>query len=161
MKYFYYFLLLPVLIIGACQSNEPCNSVSIGEKNYLNVKIVSSSGIGGFVDNGYTEFEVVEIGKTYSAEYNGQYDQNYSSVYTSLKLPIAHNYPQTTFVLKGATVSNDTIQVNEYNARAEMTDDCGYRLNIDEPKISKFTFSVKSKPEFDSINRILTFRIQI
>lgn len=161
MKKLFCFLVLSALTLQACKYNEPCNQVNIGNKDYLNIKIVSSTGIGGFVANGYTSFEVVEIGKSYSTEYNAYYEQTYSGTYTSLKLPIAHNYPQTTFVFKGAGVTNDTIQVNAYNARAEVTEDCGYRLTIDEPIISKFTFSIKSKPEFDSTNKILTFRIQI
>ena len=161
MKKLLILLVLSTLLLQACKYNEPCNQVNMANKDYLNVKIVSSSGVGGFVANGYTSFEVVEIGKSYSTEYNAYYDQSYSGTYTSLKLPIAHNYAQTTFVFKGASVANDTIQVNAYNARAEVTDDCGYRLTIDEPIISKFTYSIKSKPEFDSINKILTFRIQI
>ena len=153
------FLLFITSFLAACDNNQPCNTVGLATKDYLNVKIVSSAGVGGFVANGYTTFEVPEVNQTFSTEYNGYYEDSYGSTYTSLKLPIAHNYAQTTFIFKGPSLAPKTILVNNYNARAELQEECGYRLTIDEPQIATFTFTNKSKPTFDAENKILTFQI--
>ncbi len=148
------------ILFAACSKQQPCNSVGLVTKDYLNVKIGSYSGIGGFVANGYSKFEVLEVNQSYSTEYNGYYEYNYSSTFTSLKLPIAHNYEQTTFVFKGDTVAPETLMVNNYNARAEFSDECGYRLTIDKPTVAICTFSQKTKnPEFDDNNKILKLQI--
>ena len=158
MKKTIFFLSL-IALFAACDTQQPCNTVNLATKDYLNVKIVSSIGVGGFVANGYTSFEVLEVNQAYPTDYNAYYEDPYSATFTSLKLPIAHNYAQTTFIFKGPTVASDTLMVNNYNARAELTNDCGYRLTIDEPQVSLFTFSTKSKPVFDTDNKILTFQI--
>jgi hypothetical protein len=145
--------------ISSCTYKDPCTSVSLATKDYLNVKFVSNVGIGGFVDNGYSTFTVAEVNQTYSTEYNGYYDGTWGSAYTSLKLPIAHNYEQTTFIFKGDTVVPETLIVNAYNARAELSEDCGYRLVIDEPQIKSCTFSTVSKPVYDASNRVLSLQI--
>jgi hypothetical protein len=159
MKKIVYTFFLSI-VLYSCDYKQPCDSVSQAKKNYLNVKIVSSLGVGGFVDNGYTSFEVTEVNQSFPTDYNAFYEGSGGVNFTSLKLPIAHNYSTTTFVFKGANIPNDTIQVNGYNPHAELTDDCGYRLSIDEPNISIFTFAVKSKPVWDDANKILTFQIQ-
>lgn len=157
-KIAFIFLCLPFFV--SCNKQQPCNTVNLAEKDYLNVKFGSFTGIGGFVANGYSRFEVLEVNQSFPTDYNAYYDTKYSPNPTSLKLPIAHNYLQTTFVFKGDTVSPETLMVNNYNARAELTDECGYRLTIDKPNIGYFTFSQKtSNPEFDETNKILKLQI--
>ena len=149
-----------ISLFYACEKQVPCNSVNLASRDYLKVKMVSNSGIGGFVANGYSSFYVIEVDKDFSTEYNANYDFTYSSSLNSLKLPIAHNYQQTTFVFKGDTVQPETLMVNNYNARAELTNDCGYRLTIDKPQIETCTFSqYSSNPEFDEVNKILKIQL--
>lgn len=153
-------LLSFISLFFACEKQVPCNSVNLANRDYLKVKMVSSSGIGGFVANGYSTFYVIEVDKSYTTEYNANYDFSYSSSLNALKLPIAHNYLQTTFVFKGDTVQPETLMVNNYNARAELTNDCGYRLTIDKPQVGNCTFSqYSSNPEFDEVNKILKIQL--
>ncbi len=152
--------ILTLFLFAACSKQQPCNTVNLAAKDYLNVKFGSFSGIGGFVGNGYSTFEVLEVNQSFSTAYNSYYESSYSAIYTSLKLPIAHNYLQTTFVFKGDTVNPETLRVDNYNARAELTEECGYRLTIDKPNIAICTFSQRtSNPEFDESNKILKLQI--
>jgi hypothetical protein len=63
-----------LMLASACSDQQPCDSVSLAYRDYVNVKIVSNAGVGGFKDNGYKTFEVLEVKKSYATDYNGYYE---------------------------------------------------------------------------------------
>lgn len=153
MKKIFLFLIATLLIFSRCTNYQPCNEVESGDKDYIVLTMVSNAGIGGFNNNGYKKIEVREVSKTIELT-------DSINTYATVSLPLAHNYPQTTFIFLGDTLPNDTLIVNGYNARVELTDSrCGYQLKIDEPKVSKSTFTLYKKESYESYSGILTLKI--
>lgn len=153
MKKIFLFLISTLLLFSRCTNYQPCNEVESADKDYIVATMVSNAGIGGFKNNGYKKIEVLEVNQTIEIT-------DSTPSYNEIVLPIAHNYPQTTFIFKGDTLTNDTLIVNSYNARAELIDGrCGYQLKIDEPKVSKSTFTVYKKESYESYNSVLTIKI--
>jgi hypothetical protein len=148
---FIVFVFLSAFLLQGCPRYCDDNELKNGLKNAVVIDISDDGVIKSFYDYGYLTIYLVEADRHMMVEK----EKSYAYSLPGDRLPLYHNNPFSTFILKTDT-NSDTIKFSAYNPRmVEIFEGCGRSWEIDEPVVEYSTFKSVIKRSFDESKNVL------